>query len=51
MSEKPGRNVEAPEKPGKPSSSVTLPPVNATPEEIAKALFRLKPEGENSTDG
>ncbi len=33
----------------KPSSNVTLPPVDATPEEIAQALFRLKPEGEAET--
>ena len=33
--------TEAPESP----SNLTLPPINATPEEIAEALFRLKPQG------
>ena len=54
MSEKPGRNVEAPEKPGEPSSSVTLPPIDATPEEIAQTLFQRpplkKPKAEKSGD-
>lgn len=29
-------------------TGVTLPPIDATPEEIAKALFRVKPEGETT---
>ena len=34
--------TEAPESP----RNLTLPPIDATPEEITEALFRLKPEGE-----
>ena len=33
-------------KPDKAPAAVTLPSIDATPEEIAQALFRLKPEGE-----
>ena len=43
MPEKPERNVEAPEKPDRPSGNVALPPVDATPEEIAQALVRETP--------
>ena len=28
------------------TNNPTLPPIHATPEEIAEALFRLKPRGE-----
>ena len=34
------------EKPDKEPVGVTLPPIDATPEEIARALFKVKPEGE-----
>ena len=54
MPEKPERNVEAPEKPDRPSGNVALPPVDATPEEIAQTLFQRpplkKPEAEESDD-
>ena len=43
MPEKPERNVEAPEKPDRPSGKVALPPIDATPEEIAHALFQRPP--------
>ena len=46
MPEKPPRSPDGSKKTDKPSSNVTLPPVDATPEEIAQALFRLNPEGE-----
>lgn len=45
MSDKPLRKDETGENPG----NVTLPPVDATPEDIAKALFGLKPEGKTET--
>lgn len=45
MPDKLPRKDETPESPG----NVTLPPVDATPEEIAKALFKMKPEGETET--
>ena len=54
MPEKPERNVEAPEKPASPSANVTLPPIDATPEEIAQALVRgsrpRPPDAEESAD-
>ena len=43
MPEKPERNVEAPEKPDRPSGNITLPPIDATPEEIAQVLFQRPP--------
>ena len=43
MPERPERNVEAPEKPYKPSSNVALTPIHATPEEIAQTLFQRPP--------
>ena len=54
MPEKPERNVEAPEKPDRPSGNVALPPIDATPEEIAHALFQRpplkKPKAEDTDD-
>ena len=35
-----------PEKNENSALGVTLPPIDATPEEIAKALFKMNPEGE-----
>ena len=43
MSKAPSR--KHPSDDGKVGGNVTLPPIDATPEEIANALFRLKPEG------
>ena len=43
MPEKPERNVEAPEKPDRPSGNVALPPIDAEPEEIVQALFQRPP--------
>ena len=42
MREKSTTRKETPQSPSNP----TLPPIDATPEEIAEALFRLKPQGE-----
>ncbi len=50
MEDCPDSKHATPKKADKGPSGVTLPPIDATPEEIAKALFRLKPEGERSTD-
>ena len=44
MPEKPERNVEAPEKPDRPSGNVALPPIDAEPEEIVQALFQRPPK-------
>ena len=49
MLEKPPRSSDESKETDKSSSNVTLPPVDATAEEIAQALFRLKPEGEAET--
>ena len=43
MAQKPSRNAGTPEKPDKPSANVTLPPIDAEPEEIARALFQRPP--------
>ena len=40
------RKPKGTETPGKSPIGVTLPRIDATPEEIAKALFQSKPEGE-----
>ena len=46
MTKSPTTNDETIANASKRSASVTLPPIDATPEEITKALFRLKPESE-----
>ena len=40
MPEKPERDDKATGKPAKGPDSITLPPIDATPEEIARALVR-----------
>ena len=39
-----------PEKPTPAPPNVMLPPIDATPEEIAQALVRRRPEAEDSGD-
>ena len=46
MPEKSPRSPDKPKETDKSSSNVSLPPIDATPEEITQALFRLKLEGE-----
>lgn len=46
MKDRQDRKSEGAEETDKAPTGVTLPPIDATPEEIAKALFKVKPEGE-----
>ena len=46
MTDEPSRKTDRAESPGKRPEGVTLPPIDASPEEIAQALFKPKSEGE-----